>query len=297
MVNLDKSNLPQAYKDAQMFGKLSEFVCEVALIKPTCEFAVDKYCVTKKWRMKEDNTGSEEINVIEKVKVRQDGEELGYISVVSEMRNRTSTHVYGVGSFRVNKSRGRHDETTTIHLKVALRNAKKLLIGRDYAELADLIRNTVTSHLHTIKSHTEQRLKWTVNNELLSSEYVMLAYAARGNGMDSVVLPANPTKYVRDFEEHEKMLKEYLDGKALYDMTENKQGYGLSVYSNGSCAVYDFSNDTVKRYKSTSDLPEAMQSRLAMFKVIEKDEPYPNFGCKFDNDMYFIVGGELQVQS
>jgi hypothetical protein len=297
MINLDKTHLPQAYKNAQMTGKLSEYVCEVAMLKPTCEFFVDKNCITQRWRMKADNSESEHVNEITKVKVRQDGEELGYISVVSEMRNGVSTAVYGVGSFRVNKSRGRHDETTSVHLKVALRNVKKLLIGRDYAELAQLIKNTVEERLNRLMGHAEQRLKWSISTELLSIDYVLLAYAARGHGMDSVVLPANPTKYVRDFKEHEELLKRYIEIKALIDMADNKQGYGLSVYSNGSCAIYDFSDGTVKRYKSTSDLSEATQSRLAMFKVIETDEPHAGFGCKFDQDMYYIVGGELQVQS
>lgn len=297
MVNLDKSNLPQSCKDAQMFSKLSEFVSEVALIKPTCDFYVDKHCITSRWRMKTDNSGSEAINVIDRVRVRQDGEEIGFISVVNQTRNGVLTEVYGVGSFRVNKSRGRSDETTTLHLKVALRNAKKLLVGRDYTELANLIKNTVGERLNRLQAHAEQRLKWTINSELISMDYAMLAYTARNQGMDSVVLPANPTKYVRSFEDHEKNLKGYIEAKVLNDMANSKQGYGLSVYSNGSCAMYDFSNGTVKRYKSTSDLPDATQSRLAMFKVIEEDEAHADFGCKFDQDMYYIVGGELQVQS
>jgi hypothetical protein len=61
--------------------------------------------------------------------------------------------------------------------------------------------------------------------------------------------------------------------------------------------LYDFATDSVRRFKSTDELPEAVQSRLGMFKVLEVDDPYAQFGCKFHQDMYFIVSGELKLES
>ena len=80
-------------------------------------------------------------------------------------------------------------------------------------------------------------------------------------------------------------------------MIDKKQGYGLSLYSTGSCALYDFATDSVRRYKSTDELPDAVQSRLGMFKVLDVGDPYAQFGCKFDQEMYFIVSGELKLES
>jgi hypothetical protein len=32
-----------------------------------------------------------------------------------------------------------------------------------------------------------------------------------------------------------------------------------------------------------------------MFKVIGNGEPYAHLGCKFDNDMYYIVAGDIAL--
>ena len=102
---------------------------------------------------------------------------------------------------------------------------------------------------------------------------------------------------MRHAKDHDKEVAKYLEANALQTMIDNKQGYGLSLYSTGSCALYDFATDSVRRLKSTDDLPEAVQSRLGMFKVLDKDDPHSQFGCKFDQDVYFIVSGELKLET
>jgi hypothetical protein len=111
------------------------------------------------------------------------------------------------------------------------------------------------------------------------------------------MLPADVKEFVRNVKDHDKEIAKYLEANALSDMIDNKQGYGLSLYSTGSCALYDFATDSVRRYKSTDELPDAVQSRLGMFKVFEIDDPHAQFGCKFHQDMYFIVSGELKLES
>ena len=284
MVNIDKSQFPQKYKDAVMHPMLSNFVCEVALIKPTADFYVDENCTRVRWRSKDDGS-TEQYNEIDMVKVRQDGEQIGHLSIKSEYRNGASVDVYGVGSFRINKSRGKQDETTTKDLKVALRNVKKLMVGRDYTEIADLIKKTVTDGVRSIVAHAQQRMCWGISNDKLSLAYSLLAYEARHSGADKVILPADVKEFVRSVKDHDKEVAKYLEANALQDMINNKQGYGLSLYSTGSCALYDFATDSVRRLKSTDDLPEAVQSRLGMFKVLEVGDPYAQFGCKFNDEM------------
>jgi hypothetical protein len=297
MVNIDKSQFPQKYKDAVMHPMLSNFVCEVALIKPTADFYVDENCTRNRWRQKEGSTDTEMYNEIDTVMVRQDGEQIGHLSIKNEYRNGANVEVYGVGSFRINKSRGRSDETTTKDLKVALRNVKKLMIGRDYTEIAHLIRQTVVDGVRSIVSHAEQRIAWGVNSNKLDLVFSLLSYEARQRGLDQVVLPSDPKEFVRNIKDHDKEIVKYLEANALQTMIDNKQGYGLSLYSTGSCALYDFATDSVRRFKSTDELPDAVQSRLGMFKVFEVDDPHAQFGCKFHQDMYFIVSGELKLES
>lgn len=296
MVKIDKSQFPQKLKDAVMNLMLSNFVCEVALIKPTADFYVDKDCTRTRWRSKDDGS-TEQYDEIDTVKVRQDGEQIGHLSIVGEYRNGASVDVYGVGSFRINKSRGRSDETTTKDLKVALRNVKKLMIGRDYTEIANLIKQTVSDGIKNIVSHSQQRVCWGMNDNKLSLTYALLAYQARKDGVDKVALPADIKEFCRSAKEHDKEVAKYLEANTLQTMIDNKQGYGLSLYSTGSCALYDFATDSVRRYKSTDELPDAVQSRLGMFKVFEVDEPHAQFGCKFHQDMYLIVNGELKLET
>ena len=297
MVNVDKSNLKQKHKDAQMCPLLPDYVVKVSLIKPTCDFFVDDDCIGSRWVRTADGSDTEYINEIYRVKVRQDGEVIGYLSVNRDQRAGQTVDVYGVGSFRIDKSRGRSDETRTKDIKVALRNVKKFLVGRDYTELARLIKETVTANISSIRTSCGSRIQYGVNTQALALHYSLLAYDAKQKGFPDIILSSDTKAYVRDKESHESNIATYLEVKALEDMIDNKQGYGLSLYTNGSCAMYDFSTDSVRRYKSIDELPDVVQTRLAMFKVIEMHEPHSAFGCKFPEEMYFIVSGELQVQS
>jgi hypothetical protein len=269
-------------------------VTEVALIKPTCDFFVNDECVQTGWRRLESGD-TEDYKQIYRVNVREDGENIGFLSIVKQYRNGGNEDVFGVGSFRINKSRGRQDETTTKHLKVALRNVKKLIVGRDYTELADLIKDGVTNSIHSLTYNARNHIKWGVDQEELAVDYALLAYHARNNNMDSVVLPADEKKYARRKELHKDIAK-YLEVQALNDMIAKKQGYGVQTFSNGSYAIYNFSNNSIKRYKTTEELPSDIMLRLPMFKVMQMEEVNVTFGCMVKADMYFIVSGELKME-
>jgi hypothetical protein len=247
------------------------------------------------WR-RDDSGNTEDYKQIHRVNVSEDGETIGFLSIVKQYRNGANEDVYGVGSFRINKSRGRGDETTTKHLKVALRNVKKLMKGRDYTELADLIKGSVANSIGSLIHHAKNHIKWGVEQEELAVDYALLAYHARNNGMDSVVLPANDKKYGRK-KELNKDIAKYIEVQALHDMITKKQGYGVQTFSNGSYAVYNFSNNSIKRYKTTEELPSDIMIRLPMFKVMQMEEVNVAFGCMVKADMYFIVSGELKMES
>jgi len=294
MIHIDKTNLKQKNKDAEMHPNLSAYVTEVSLIKPTCDFFVNDDCVHNVWR-KLDSGETEDYKQIYRVSVREDGENIGFLSIVREYRGGSNLDVYGVGSFRINKSRGKQDETTTKHLKVALRNVKKLMVGRDYTELADLIKDGVTNSIHSLTYNAKNHIKWGVDQEELAVEYALLAYHARNQGVNTVVLPADEKKYARRKELHKDIAK-YLEVQALHDMITKKQGYGVQTFSNGSYAVYNFSNNSIKRYKTTEELPSDIMIRLPMFKVMQMEEVNVAFGCMVKADMYFIVSGDLEMQ-
>ena len=294
MVYIDKTNLKQKHKDAEMHPNLLGYVTEVELIKPTCDFFVNDECVQTGWR-RDDSGNTEDYKQIYRVNVREDGETIGFLSIVRQYRNGANEDVFGVGSFRINKSRGRGDETTTKHLKVALRNVKKLMKGRDYTELADLIKDSVSNSIHSFIHHTKNQVKWGVDQEELAVDYALLAYHATNQGFDTVILPANEKKYIRR-KDLDKDIAKYLEVQTLHDMITKKQGYGVQTFSNGSYAVYNFSNNSIKRYRTMEELPSDIMTRLPMFKVMQMEEVNAAFGCMVKADMYFIVSGDLEMQ-
>jgi hypothetical protein len=169
------------------------------------------------------------------------------------------------------------------------------MVGRDYTELADLIKDGVTNSIHSLTYNARNHIKWGVDQEELAVDYALLAYHARNNNMDSVVLPADEKKYARRKELHKDIAK-YLEVQALNDMIAKKQGYGVQTFSNGSYAIYNFSNNSIKRYKTTEELPSDIMLRLPMFKVMQMEEVNVTFGCMVKADMYFIVSGELKME-
>jgi hypothetical protein len=294
MIHIDKTNLKQKHKDADMHPNLSAYVTEVSLIKPTCDFFVNDDCVHNVWR-KLDSGETEDYKQIYRVSVREDGENIGFLSIVREYRGGSNLDVYGVGSFRINKSRGQNDLTTTKHLKVALRNVKKLMVGRDYTELADLIKDSVSNSIHSFVYQAKNQVKWGVDQEELAVDYALLAYHATNQGFDTVILPANEKKYIRR-KDLDKDIAKYLEVQTLHTMIADKKGYGVQTFSNGSYAVYNFSNNSIKRYKTTEELPSDIMIRLPMFKVMQMEEVNAAFGCMVKADMYFIVSGDLEMQ-
>ena len=302
MVTIDRSGINQANRDLPLRWELGTLVEQVSLAKPLCEFKVDDDCIHTKYTYKDvvENgvTTSKRFDekTIQKVNVYQDGEALGYLFVQERYHNRTEEMVYGVGSFRIQKERGNLDATTSKNIKVILRTAKKVLINRQDEELIKLINEQIVSNLQYVVSNSQNAMRYNMDTQTESGLYALAAYKARKMGHTAVSLPSMPTT-VRKPAEHDKNCENFMQATELWEAQQKGNGYGVSLYSNGSMAVLNFADKTVKKYKSLDLLPVDMQSKLAMFKVINVREPYAHLGCKFEGDMYFIVGGELALES
>jgi hypothetical protein len=81
------------------------------------------------------------------------------------------------------------------------------------------------------------------------------------------------------------------------EQLKSGHGYGISKFINGSLAVLNFADQSVTKFKSAELLPVDIQNKLAMFKVIQENEPYAHLGCKFQNDMYYIVAGDMNLDN
>lgn len=305
MINIDKSALSKAENRSAPYKEgLIDYAEKVALEKPKCTFVVNDDCVSSRYIRKPDGNTEYEYR-IDAIILCEDGEQVGAVSIGTEYREGKETVVYGVESFRIQKYRGNANKTVSKHLNVALRNVKKYIKGRDYSELATLIKNDVTNKVNALRQMAQSRLCNTINTDQLAVEIGMLAYQARKAGKDelsisSTLVPKHARYGVSPAEAlklHDKNCENYKAAFVLSVMLNDKKGYGVSMYSNGSLAVYSFANDEVRKYQAVSELDSLMQTRLAMFKMTADLEPYEQFGCKFEGNMYYIVEGDMDLQS
>jgi hypothetical protein len=124
----------------------------------------------------------------------------------------------------------------------------------------------------------------------------MLAYQARVKGEATITIPST-LKSVKNAKSHDKHCEYFTTSSFLHAQLKGNAGYAVKSYPNGAFVVLRLSDRTIKKYASFDLLPDDIQSKLGMFKVIAADEPYAHLGCKFQEDMYYIVAGDLQLES
>jgi hypothetical protein len=204
--------------------------------------------------------------------------------------------VYGVESFRIQKERGQGDATLTKNIKVALRNAKKAFVSRADDELRQLIKDNVTQNLGQVWNQARNSVTYSMDTTAESLNLAMHAYLARKRGESTCVVPSMPATVKRP-KEHDRECEWFTVSTFLKEKLDSNMGYGVKVFVNGSLAALNFSDMSIIKYKTFEVLPEDIQSKLAMFKVIAACEPYAHLGCKFSDELFYIVAGDMQLES
>jgi hypothetical protein len=286
MVVIDKSVLKKEYREAEVEQMLVDFADLVSFAKPCCNFVVDDACVDREWTVDEDNNSIAK-HFIRTLKVFENGEELGDICIARRYTCGSSEMVYKVRSFRINKERGDRNGIMAKDIKVALRHAKKVLISRESSELVKQVKERVTNLLDYHTSNLAHRLSWSMDAADTATNVAILAYEARQRGETEVTLPA--VIVTHSAKAHDEACEKYINAKALFDAMAAAKGYGVFCRVDNSLIVYSYATNTVKRYASFDDLPEHIQSKYAMFKVLEKDESVATLGCKFDEGYTYVV--------
>jgi hypothetical protein len=281
MVNIDKSQLNVKHRDTLPYGNnLLDFAYQVALAKPLCKLVVDENCLDNVWK-----DGKSE-GVIYRIKIYENGEELGFISTGTRYLAGNKEEVYGVGSFRIRKERG-GSATLTKDIKVALRTVKRMLVSRVDNELVDLIKNKVESNIRQIMYHTRNNLRWDIDSEEEVIFYAMQAYHAKKRGEDRVSLPSKLVS-VKDDKAHQRKCEEFEASSSLELAHHAVTGYGVMLNADGGYVVYDYALGALEKYPSFYGLPIHLQEKLGIFKLLNVDEPVMKVGCKFDEGMFYI---------
>lgn len=291
MITVDKSKLKAEWRYTLDYApKLEEFLYKVAMTKPTCTFSVSDKCVSQeRYRDRvEDNDEIKTRNLIYQIRVYENGEKLGDIGITDRYRNGSSEKAYFVSSHRITKFRGGRNTTTTGDLKVALRAVKQSFAARVDDELKAQIRNKVTENINSHHSHLENYVRWGFDQNAEAAFYAMEAYRARLRGDEYVLMPVNPVS-VKDIDANNKTCEKFEHILTLFNMLKAKLGYGIKTNPMGGLVVYDFATDSVTKYGSFSDLPENIQHKYAMFKILENGESVQTIGCKFDSEYCYVI--------
>jgi hypothetical protein len=303
MITLDRTEINVDKREAPLWGGLEEFAHEVSMLKPLCDFKVDDDCLKTEFKYVDEtdeqgNTKMKQIRTthIYKVKVFQEGEELGAISMSERYHQGNKEIVYGVHSFRINKERGDREATLTKNFKVALRTVKKVLVSRADDELQRLLWDKVDTHLSSLVNTSRSSVMYSTDTMNEVFNLAMLAYQARLSGAATLTLPST-LKSVKNLKSHDKDCENFTTASFLQEQLKSNAGYAVKSYPNGGLVVLRLADRTVKKYASFDLLPDDIQSKLGMFKVISADEPYAHLGCKFAEDMYYIVAGDMQLES
>lgn len=267
---------------------LVNFADLVGFAKPCCNFVLDDNCVDREWVVDEQNKSLSK-HYIRRLRVFENGEELGDIGVSRRYTGGSSDMVYKVRSFRIVKERGDRNGVTAKDIKVALRHAKKVFVSRESAELIAQVKNAVDSHVNYLESRTCHQLQWTMDSMATSVDLALHAQEARRKGEQVVSVPLSMVRVNNKIEDHDAACDRYREAKSLLDGIQNGKGYGVFCRIDNSLVVYSYSTNTVKRYASFEELPEPIQSKYAMFKVLDKEEPHETIGCKFDEGYFYVV--------
>ena len=289
MIAVDRSKLKAEWRHtAEYMPNLEEFLQKVAMAKPLCSFAVTDKCVmTNHYRDKETDTVLQRSQIYA-IKVYENGEKLGEIGVTDRYRNGSNEKVYFVNSFRIIKFRGGRHTTTSADLKVALRAVKQSFVARADDELKTQIRNQIDENINSQHNQGENTIRWDFDQNSELAFYAMEAYKARQRGDKYAMMPIRPVS-VKNLTDHDKKCEQFEHTSALFHMVKAKLGYGIKTNPMGGLNVYDFATDTVTKYESFSDLPENIQHKYAMFKVLKNGEPITTIGCKFNDEYCYVV--------
>jgi len=296
ITQLDMTNLDAKHKKVGFRLDLDQFVDDVALIKPKARFVVDNDCVATDYVINPTRNQYDHIQCIYRVKVYEGGEQIGSLQTYEEYRQGKKVPTYGVESFRIEKERGRSDTTTSMHKKVAIRNAKKFLVARAKDELAEQIGNMVKNRVMQLAGNYENNVVWSVNQSNIARDYALAAYQARLDGSGAVTLQANNAQYTTNIKNVDDSVAKYLEAKALKDMVDAKQGYGVQAYTDGSYAIVIFKTGEVTKYQHFEDIPPDISEKLGMFKVIAQNETYAHLGVKVLEHAFYIVDGKTKTE-
>jgi len=292
LVTINKEALTAEQKTYPYRENLAQLIVEVSNAKPLLEFVCDKDCTIKDWnkdKVVENNGQGGYDHYIYKVKVLQDGEELGALTTTTRYRRSVGSElVYGVESFRISKGRGRGDTTYTKDLKIAIRTAKKVFVARANDELYNHIFNNIRDKLNSLLSSARNTVRYSLDTSDEAMAYAKAAYHAHKQGKTTVELPVKLAS-VRDYDAYINKCAELDCITNIWDAFQAKEGYTVKVLEDGKLISVNLADGVITKYDNIDAMPTEIANKFVMFKVLKVEEPFEHLGVMFENNFFFIV--------
>ena len=292
LVTVDKSALNAEQRGYPYRPNLAELIEAVGSANPLLSFVCDEHCLTRDWdrekKLADGGTGGYD-HFVYRVKVYQDGEELGAIRTDTRYRRSIGTElVYGVESFRIRKERGNMNLTQSKDLKVVLRTAKKAFVARANEELYTHIYNQVKHGLDSFTHSLRNAVRYSLDLSQEAMSYAEAAYKAHLEGKTTVEMPVKLSS-VSNYEDYLHRCGEYQCASYLMKSFVDKLGYAVKVLDDGQIVVINLESDAVVKHKAFDELPSEIANKFAMFKVLKEHEPYEHIGVYLGDKFYYVV--------
>jgi hypothetical protein len=233
---------------------------------------------------KEKYKAPEDCKYIRTMSVYEDNEKVGVVGVDQDGRSDTG-YIYTVSNWRIDKSRGRRNTTTTKKIDVAIRECKKTFKKRNILELYEKGQDDATTACNrAIRDLTNP----ITNSQLLrnSTGIQLVAYCMANN------LPFDNKELITL---HDKLKsEEYGEAVDKYLLAmEVSRANKMAVVDVGGRFAYkamvEEQPDVQLITKEYEELSQSMQDKIAVLQLMQDNEMVRNVGFRAKAGMFLIL--------
>jgi hypothetical protein len=235
-------------------------------------------------KAKEKHKAPDDAKYVRTMSVYEDNEKVGVVGVDQDSRG-DEGFIYTVSNWRIDKSRGRSNTTTTKKIDVAVRECKKTFKKRNILELYEKGQDDATTACNrAIRDLTNP----ITNSQLLrnSTGIQLVAYCMANN------LPFDNKELITL---HDKLKsEEYGEAVDKYLLAmEISRADKMAVIDVGGRFAYrtmlEGESDVQLITKEYEELPQIMQDKIAVLQLMQDNEMVRNVGFRAKAGVFLII--------
>lgn len=204
-------------------------------------------------------------------------------------------HSVAIRSDNIKKQRGIKDTKRTTNVKVAIKTCLEAFKSKSQDRMAKAVLSGFDYAMSALNLSTRDAVLASIRHGARGTQIGCFLGEFQGGP-----LPDN----IRDMVATEKLVEKVAAFRAAQTIAaaeSSKHGVVLSPAPEGAFVMVDLGKpDAVVVIKDTYALPTNYQEKLAILKIMGKNEPVPNIGFKYDDSdtaqfglSYFLVGGDV----